>query len=50
MEDWRRTSWAISGNDRIAAQKDTGDIGLLTGQGGLEKVYDKLLRGVAAGA
>jgi penicillin-binding protein 2 len=28
-------------------KKDTGDIGLLTGQGGLEKVYDKLLRGVA---
>ena len=28
-------------------RKDSGDIGLLTGQGGLEKVYDKLLRGVA---
>ncbi len=26
---------------------DSGDIGLLTGQGGLEKIYDKLLRGVA---
>jgi len=28
-------------------KKDQTDIGLLTGQGGLERVYDKLLRGVA---
>src|SRR5574341_949081 len=28
-------------------KKDQTDVGLLTGQGGLEKVYDKLLRGVA---
>ena len=28
-------------------RQDQSDIGLLTGQGGLEKVYDKLLRGVA---
>ena len=28
-------------------RKDSGDIGLLTGQGGLEKIYDKLLRGIA---
>ena len=28
-------------------KKDQTDMGLLTGQGGLEKVYDKLLRGIA---
>ncbi len=28
-------------------KKEQTDIGILTGQGGLEKVYDKLLRGVA---
>ncbi|HEY6010777.1 MAG TPA: penicillin-binding protein 2 [Nitrospirota bacterium] len=28
-------------------KKDQTDIGLLTGQGGLEKVYDNLLRGIA---
>jgi len=28
-------------------KKDQTDLGILTGQGGLEKVYDKLLRGVA---
>jgi penicillin-binding protein 2 len=28
-------------------KKEQADIGMLTGQGGLEKIYDKLLRGVA---
>jgi penicillin-binding protein 2 len=28
-------------------RKEQSDIGMLTGQGGLEKIYDKLLRGVA---
>lgn len=28
-------------------RKEQADIGMLTGQGGLEKIYDKLLRGVA---
>ena len=35
-------------SDRRSQRKqDQADIGLLTGQGGLEKIYDKLLRGIA---
>jgi len=34
----------VSQNQR---KQEQSDIGLLTGQGGLEKIYDKLLRGIA---